>query len=216
MRAIDSSKNQPNRLRFDRDRDSEVWWGPPKPVVDFHTGPRPPRRRFRQREDAHRDVWSVVVTALSGGSERRAVRQQFKARDLRVRQAQAGAGRLLSDRGLPDVLLPRRRHLLQDEQPAGGLRDGLGLQGHGGQGRDGVRAGRERDLRAALVPRRLGRGACGAPPGAAAPARTMTRRRGSPRPARAGATRRGPLGSSLTDRGVEVPSDCCLASPSLQ
>ena len=122
------------------------------------------------------------MTALSGGSERRAVRQQFKARDLRVRQAQAGAGRLLSDRGLPDVLLPRRRHLLQDEQPAGGLRDGLGLQGHGGQGRDGVRAGRERDLRAALVPRRLGRGACGAPPGAAAPARTMTRRRGGPAP----------------------------------
>ena len=105
MRAIDSSKNQPNRLRFDRDRDSEVWWGLPKPVVDFHTGPRPPRRRFRQRQDAHRHVRGLLVTALSGGSERRALRQRPQARDLRVRQAQAGAGRLLSDRGLPDVLL---------------------------------------------------------------------------------------------------------------
>ncbi|KAH8070276.1 beta-lactamase [Aureococcus anophagefferens] len=34
-RAIDSSKNQPNRLRFDR---AQVWSGPPKPVVGFGTG----------------------------------------------------------------------------------------------------------------------------------------------------------------------------------
>ena len=85
MRAIDPSKNQPNRLRCDRAREFKVWSGRPKPVVDLHAGEN--GLSFVAREAKMAVVLAVALAAVGflRARRRRARRARRDVPDGRAR-----------------------------------------------------------------------------------------------------------------------------------